>query len=1224
MELETAIAFTDALVFAKVGMHLSDLQQAMLRASWSWQRQSYDQIAEAYGYSATYLKHDVGPKLWKLLSEVLGEKVTKTSFRAAIERRFQAEGGLPPVLPVASQPSSPPFAAMPMREETAEPARASTPETSLQQDWGEAMDVSCFYGRQQELDQLTQWIITDRCRLVALLGIGGMGKTALSVKLARQFSNPDLLATSQFQNLIWRSLRNAPPLSDLLTDLLQTLSNRQESNFPETVEGQIGRLLHYLRSYRCLLVLDNVETVLQKTSEAGYGQLFQQVGDTVHQSCLIITSREKPREVAVLEGQTLPVRSMQLGGLSIDAGQSLFQLKGAFQGTDSEWRRLVEGYSGNPLALKMISTTIQTLFAGKISDFLQQETFVFGTIRNLIEQQFDRLSANEKTVMYWLAINREPTAFVELRSDIFPPLASPALIEVLESLEHRSLVEKNHALFSLQPVVMEYVTDRLVEQVVQELQAEWTTPSPKRLSRSHALLKATAKDYVREIQAQLILQPILDRLLTEAGEAALTEFLYQLLSHLQGKTASEIGYTGGNLLNLLIRSQNHLQKRDLSRLILWQTNFQNASLKQVDLTGSDLSNSLFADIVGIVFTVAFSPDGTLLATGDAEGGLRLWQVAEGKLLHNLTGHSGWVWSVAFSLDGRTLASCSSDKTIRLWDVQTGECLQILTGHQGSIWSVAFGPVSSASAQPKALLASGGDDAVKLWNTYTGECIQTLAGHTGRVLSVAFAAQEHKLVTGGEDGTIRLWNLQTGACQSVLQGHTNRVWSVTLSRDGQMLASGSADRTIKLWDLHRGNCLQTLADHGDRVRAVTFSPDCQTLASGSDDQTVRLWNVQSGDCLSVLTGHTNTIFSVTFNADGQTIASGSADQTVRFWQVQSGRCLKTVKGYTNSVFSIAFSSDGEKIASGSTDQTIRLWDSKGRYTTLQGHQGWVVSVAFQPQGNLLASASADQTVRLWSVNSERYLRTLKGHTNWVQSVAFSPDGNWLASGGDDQTIRLWSVQTGECLRVLTGHTSWIWSVAFSPDGDWLASGSDDQTIRLWSVQTGECLRVLTGHTGQVQSIAFSPTGELLASGSGDETVRLWDLNTGDCRQVLTGHDNNVWSVAFSPDGLLLASGSLDQTVRLWEVQSGVCAQSLAVMNQSVRSSIAFSPVGTQPGYKLATGSHSEIYLWDTATGAKLTTLSPDRPYQNTNIAGVTGITEAQKEALKALGAVETWL
>ncbi|NJO78091.1 MAG: NACHT domain-containing protein [Cyanobacteria bacterium RM1_2_2] len=1214
MDIETALAFTDALVFAKVGTHLSDLQQAMLRSSWSMQRQSYDQIADQYGYSATYLKHDVGPKLWKLLSEVLGEKVNKTSFRTAIERRYQAAAASLP------EPAEPPPPSLP----PSQPPLLTTPRL----DWSSAADVSLFYGRQAELTQIQNWIVQDRCRLVAVLGMGGMGKSSLSVKLAQQLIEPPSTKTDAFQFVIWRSLRNAPPIQDLLTDLLHFLSNQQQVNYPETVEGKIGQLLNNLRSHRCLIILDNIETILQsrdandslayRSGNEAYGELFRQIGETMHQSCLVMTSREKPHEVALLEGATLPVRTLALQGLPMVAGQQLLQLKGTFQASEAEWQQLIKGYSGNPLALKMISTTIQTLFNGSIADFLQQETLVFGTIRNLLEQQFERLSAAEKTVLYWLAINREPISFNQLRADIFPPLPPQTLIEVLETLENRSLIEKTGTLFSLQPVVMEYITDGLVEQVAAEIQAGFQASQlagqPRLLCKSHALLKAQSKDYIRETQIRFILKPILERLQLAHPESSLENILIHSLLTLSSKPRSEIGYAGGNLLNLLFQNQTQLQDCDLSRLVIWQADFLNTVLQNVNLSYSDLSQSLFTETLGIVFTISFNTNGTLFATGDAEGGLRLWQRADTKLLLNLEGHLGWVWAIAFSPDGQTLASCSSDKTIRLWDIRTGECLQVLRGHQSAIWAVAF------SANGK-WLASGGDESlIRMWEVETGKLQQEFP-HTGRILSLAFSPTDSMLVSGSADGMIRLWNCETGQVRAVLNQHTNRVWSVAFSADGQWLASGSADGTINLWQANTGEWLRRLNDHRDRVRSVAFSPDGKTLVSSSDDQTLRLWQVASGECLKVFSGHTNSIFSVAFNADGETIASGSADQTVRFWSAQTGRCLKTIKGYTNSIFSIAYSPDGQSIASGSTDQTIRFWDvNRSRYQTLQGHAGWVTSVAFHPLGQQLVSTSVDQTVRIWSLKTGQCLQVLRGHTNWVQSAVFSPDGTQIASAGDDRTIRLWSVKTGQLLKTLSGHTSWIWAVRFSPDGKSLVSSSDDQTIRIWQATTGNCVQVLQGHTGQVQSIAFSPDGQMLVSGSGDEAVRLWSVETGDCVRILNGHQNNVWAVAFSPDGTLIASGSLDQTVRLWEVQTGTCLRTLAVLNQSVRSSIAFNPVAET--HQLATGTHGgTIQIWQLDSGECLHTLTPNRPYQNTNITGVTGLTEAQKAAMKVLGAVE---
>ncbi|HEY9623999.1 MAG TPA: NB-ARC domain-containing protein [Crinalium sp.] len=1215
MDIEKAIAFTDTLVSAKAGVHLSDLQQAMLRESWSWQRQSYDKIADTYGYSPTYLKHDVGPKLWKLLSEVLGEKVNKTNFRAAIERRFNAG---------SEQPVPPPVGKNQVgvaSEAIIAEALSSEASTTSRHDWGEAIDVSLFYGRQAELAQLEHWLMGDRCRLIALLGMGGMGKTSLSVKLARSLQD-------QFEWIIWRSLHNAPPLPDLLTDMLHVFSHQQMADSTDTLSGgKLSQLLHYLRSHRCLLILDNVETILSDQTAAptrryregyeSYGQFFRQIGETIHQSCLILTSREKPHEVSLLEGATLPVRSLPLSGLDRSDGQKLFELKGSFQASQDEWNALVSSYSGNPLALKIIATTIQNLFDGDISAFLQQDAFVFGSIRNLIEQQVERLSNVEKTVMYWLAIYREPATFSDLRADIVPAIAPQHLIEALESLEQRTLVEKYAARFSLQPVVMEYVTDRLVKQVCRELQTDLLSASaqPRLLCKTHALLKAHAQDYIRDTQIRLILHPILNELqMNGLGEEAIATLFTRCLAQLQGKPSLEVGYAGGNLLNLWCQQKSSLENYDFSHLTIWQAYLPHTQLRHIDFSHSDLSQSVFAETLGIVFGMAFSPNGVHLATGDAEGGLRLWDVATGTPLLNFEGHAGWVWSVAFSADGQRLASCSSDKTIRLWDVSTGDCLRVLQGHTSSIWSVAF----SADGQT---LASGGDEpTVRLWDVSTGQCHTMLSGHTGRILAVTFHGQQ--LASSSDDGTVRLWDMQQGPCLYALQGHTDHVWSVAFNADGTRLASGSADRTIRVWDTATGHCVMVLDEHSDRVRSVKFSPDDRHVISGSDDQTVRIWDLAEQRCVSLLRGHTNSIFSISVSADGQAIASSSADQTVRFWNLQTGRCVKTLKGYTNSVFSVAFESEGQTLASASTDHTVRLWDIETGtcLRTLVGHTGWVTSVAFQPTGHVLASSSADQTVKLWDVMSGTCLKTLRGHSNWVQSVAFSPDGETLISGGDDRTIRIWSVKTGECLQTLKGHTGWVWAIAISSDGDTIASSSEDQTVRLWSMKTGTCLKILDKHTSRVQAIAFSPDGQTLSSASNDETVRLWSVKNGKCLKVLEGHSNNVWSVAFRADGAVLASSSLDQTIRLWNVKTGTCTKVLAVLNTPWRSAIAFSTA--QQEKAIATGSQGGmVKLWHSETGECLQTLIPDKPYTDTNITGVTGITTAQRTALKALGAIE---
>lgn len=353
------------------------------------------------------------------------------------------------------------------------------------QDWGEAVDVSVFYGRTEEIATLERWIVKDRCRLVALLGMGGIGKTAISVRLAEQIQD-------KFDYLIWRSLLHAPSVQETLASLIQFLSNEQERDLPETVAGRTSLLIDYLRSSRCLLVLDNAEAILEYGDQAkrecalpygaghyregyeGYSELLRRVGETLHQSCLVLTSREKPRELVTLEGDTLPVRSLQLGGLKPVEGRLILQTKGCNSCSEDEWIKLTEYYAGNPQVLKIVATTIQALFGGNISKFLKQGPVVFGDICDLLDQHFNRLSELEKKVMYWLTINHSSVS-LPLRGDIVYPVSQSDLLEALESLGRRclidkatpTLIEKNSASFTQNPMLMEYVTKRLIHQVFQ-------------------------------------------------------------------------------------------------------------------------------------------------------------------------------------------------------------------------------------------------------------------------------------------------------------------------------------------------------------------------------------------------------------------------------------------------------------------------------------------------------------------------------------------------------------------------------------------------------------------------------------------------------------------------------------------------------------------------------------------------------------------------------------
>jgi WD40 repeat protein/transcriptional regulator with XRE-family HTH domain len=1083
-------------------------------------------------------------------------------------------------------------------------------QSACQEDWGEAPDVKSFYGREKELAEMVQWIVDDDCRMLAILGIGGIGKTTLATMAAKRVQ-----AEHSFEYVFWRSLQNAPQLETVLENCLQFLFNQQLVDQPDDLDGQVSLLMTFLREHRCLILFDNVESVLQAGQRAGlylesyeeYGRLFQRIGETHHQSCLILTSREKPAEIARMVGDSSPVRSLLLSGIEQASGQKLLKDRGLF-GTDESWATLVGLYVGNPLALKLVSEPIREVFGGDIAGFLREKEMAFGEIDDLLEQQFQRLSELERRLMYWLAIERERIWLATLQEDTRHLLFKKDLLEAMDSLLRRSMIETSiDSRFTLQPVIMEYVTQRFVQQVYTEID-EGTIA----LFGSHALLKAQANDYVRGSQLRLILEPTAKRLLTAFGKASSEKKLKHMLETLRVQDSQKFYYAAGNILNLLIQLQVDLRGWDFSYLTVEQAYLQGVSLREVNFTYADLTTCVFTDTFSSILCVALSPDGALLAGGTTTDEIRLWKTESVTTMFTCLGHTDGIRSVAFSPDGKLLASGSEDETARLWDSSTGHCRTVLTGHTYWVTSVTF------SSDGRIVASAGQDQTVRLWDTSTGECLRVLQGHTDWVRSVAFSPDGKLLASGSNDQTICFWDVNTGERLQVLQGHTGWVRSVAFSPDGKLLASGSEDGTVRLWDVITGKCFSVLQGHSSRVRTIALSPDGAMLASGSDDQTIQLWDTNTGECFKVLQGHTNRIWSVVFMHDSKTLISASEDDTMRFWDIHFGRCVRTFHAQTNLIKSVAFSSDGQALASGSEDCLVKLWnvESGQCIKTLQGHTNRVRGVTFSPDGTTLASCSEDETVRVWDKNSGLCLKVLWGHTSWIRSTTFDPTGGLIASSSNDQTIRIWDASSGKCLKILDGH-SLVWAVTFSPDGKMLASGSDDQTVRLWDTSTGMCFKTLEGHTHRVWSVSFSPDGKVLASCSDDQTIRLWDISTGVCLKILQGHHSWVRSVVFSPDGSIVASGSHDRTLRIWDTRSGECLKTLHGHSNFVWS-VAFSPDGNT----LASGSDDgTIKLWYAHSGECIKTLRSERLYERMNIAHVKGLTDAQRISLKALGAFE---
>jgi len=370
MNIAAILALADRLVVARTGKHLDNLQQAILRGAWD--NKKYTEIAKSYHCSKGHVK-DTASELWQLLSSVLEEEVNKANIRATLERlqfsKFSKISNYGQDFihinnvnlcdnrdpPKSSQPQNPEL-------ETPQPTDSKYQKVF---DLSYTPEIYPFYDRTGELALLETWIVQQRCRLISIYGISGIGKTALAVQLVDRFRQ-------KFDAVLWGSLRDEPPLDAILADAIQCLNNGHKIETNPSKNSLLSELIELLRQKRCLIVLDDVDDVVEPTChQEDYRQLFDRLGTSSHNSCLLLLGWEKPRTVAKLEGETAPVRSLQLNGLGL-AGREIFRQKGLKD--EETWDEAIALYGGNPLWLKLIAVTINELFGGRVEEFLTYDS----------------------------------------------------------------------------------------------------------------------------------------------------------------------------------------------------------------------------------------------------------------------------------------------------------------------------------------------------------------------------------------------------------------------------------------------------------------------------------------------------------------------------------------------------------------------------------------------------------------------------------------------------------------------------------------------------------------------------------------------------------------------------------------------------------------------------------------------------------------------------------
>lgn len=647
---------------------------------------------------------------------------------------------------------------------------------------------------------------------------------------------------------------------------------------------------------------------------------------------------------------------------------------------------------------------------------------------------------------------------------------------------------------------------------------------------------------------------------------------------------------------------------------------------------------------GEINALAYSPDGTKLATASSDKTVRIWDLGNGHEILAYAGHTDKIRCLVWAPDGNSIISAGMEKNIKIWDPAKGKDIKTIAAAGEFVTALALSKDGKHVFTGQQNIPGNPTNGLFVYETGSGKLVREARDFTNKISTIAVNAEGNIVATGDDNGNSRLWQYPTlvdnpnqpaywmqqdptGATYQLLfspdgktlvrvgpmglklyatpapgapfqvaaprlQINTNGPRCAAYSKDGKTLFTGGFDGNINSWDPeNQGQLLGTFKNaHNSPINALVFNPEGTQLASCSGDFTVRTFDfdvvLQSRD----FDGHTDPVWTAFFNHDGTRIVTASADGTVKVWERDTGTVAYTIKDHDAPVTVARFSPDGKLLASAGADKLVRIFDAvNGKpLRVCKGHPGTITYLDFSSDSKKIVSGDAARIIKIWDADKGNELISINDNPSRVAGVAVSPKGNQIAVANVDQTIRLYDAEKGKLQHSWNAHGAGVNGVAYSPDGTMLASCGVDMAVQIWPLSTpGQNPIRLMGHTGPVSSVAFRKDNQFLVSCGADQLVKLWKIegNAGKDMQTFRGHKDWVTNVAFSADGFHVVSASVDRRAKIWEITSREIP--LLAEHTSAVECVAVSPNGKM----IATGSADKtIKVWDRETGVEVATLT----------------------------------